>query len=486
MIAPTATEQPSSLPVRAMLVVAVALVAGLWWWFGDDVAPPAPAHRSAAGTDADAGTATGAALPVAPQAASREVIGEMAAGTWPLVVKVVDANGDPVAAAAIELHQTRRGGGAIAGRTDAEGICSLAIDRERVWVRARHSRIGRSLLVAADEAEFHNARLRLLLWRPVRVAGIVLTADGRPWPKAQVSIEPRQILYGSKSPHVWPSRVVTDAAGRFSFEAAAHVPGFARLSMPGFENIDAEWVAKEGAQVVLAVPGAFRIEGTIVDPSGNPIRARAFLKHEDDYRSGAQLPVAAERFTLEPKGIGKWQVSAVPEDASGGEMIAVADVELTMERPRAYVELRMEKLGDVPDVVVEEPSSTKDQFFSGMSGARPPKPPPSPPLMAVEVFGPDGKPVDGIIMHRACELGEVRNYRCGTFDGHRAVLTEKHLSMRPMRILVFDKAQTAHGWIDVSDGRVPPNLTVHLGAKSSVVFEARCRGRAARGVHLRL
>ncbi|MGK0521106.1 MAG: hypothetical protein ACJAUC_003816, partial [Planctomycetota bacterium] len=148
MTEPTITANQGSPWLRVALGMVAVVAFALWWWSGEDVAPPNPNAADSLGEDYAAGLAATSSTDLVPQETSREIVGEMIEGMWSLIVTVVDANGDPVAAAAIELQATAKGAASDAGRTNADGVCRLEVTSDRVFVRAYHSRIGRSLLVA--------------------------------------------------------------------------------------------------------------------------------------------------------------------------------------------------------------------------------------------------------------------------------------------------------------------------------------------------
>lgn len=483
MTEPAITASQGSPWLRVALVMAAVVAFALWWWSDEDVAPPNPNAADALGGDYAAGLAATSSIDLVPQEASREIVGEMIEGMWSLIVTVVDANGDPVAAAAIEVQATAKGAASDAGRTNADGFCRLEVTSDRVFVRAYHSRIGRSLLVAVQDDGYVVQQLRLLLWRPTRVTGIVLGADSRPWPGVHVSLEARHLLYGSSSPHVWPTSVVTNAAGCFEFEAAAAVPGLARLSATGFGNIEADWIANDGAQVVLAVPGALRIEGVVVDQTGNPTLAKVAFVRAGELRTRPQDPQAAERFSLQPKTLGKHTIMAT----GAGNLRATATVELRADQPRAYVELQLQepKASSKP----EEVASSSFNFSGGISRgfvSRMPKSVVDGPAITLDVFSADGEPAANVEVWKACELGRVMNWGLGEWRGSTGMLRQSKVYDRPMRLLVTNKSGTEHAWLELAEDPVPPRATVRLGRRGSVSVEARCRGRIARGVTLQM
>jgi hypothetical protein len=483
MTEPTITANQGSPWLRVALGMVAVVAFALWWWSGEDVAPPNPNAADSLGEDYAAGLAATSSTDLVPQETSREIVGEMIEGMWSLIVTVVDANGDPVAAAAIELQATAKGAASDAGRTNADGVCRLEVTSDRVFVRAYHSRIGRSLLVAVTEEGYVDQQLRLLLWRSVRVTGIVLGADSRPWPGVRVSLEARHLLYGSNSPHVWPTQVVTNAAGRFEFEAGAEVPGLARLLGPGLGNIKAHWIATKGAQVVLAAPGALRIEGVVVDHAGNPRPARVLLSSAEDFRVRAEDIRPAERFSVQPKTLGKHMVTATAE----GNLVAKAIVELRADKPRAYVELQLKERKAPAES--EQPSPPSFQpVDASKSGFHPTVvvPPANGLAITLDVIGADGEPANDLEVSRASELGSVQNVSLGLGGGGKATLRVSQVADRPMRVLISSNDGAEYGWFDLGEGPVPPRVTVRLGKRGSVSIEARCRGRVARGVRLQM
>src|SRR5690606_40951780 len=114
-----------------------------------------------------------------PQTTQRELVDQEHDGFWRLQVQVVDATGDPVASALLEWQESVDSVAHVAGTTNSDGICQLETDVERLFVRAHAAGIGRSLLVPASNDDGGQCHLRLLLWRPVRMTGVVLGANAR-------------------------------------------------------------------------------------------------------------------------------------------------------------------------------------------------------------------------------------------------------------------------------------------------------------------
>lgn len=454
-----------------VLLIIVGLVMLIWWWNHDEVAPPVTENSLADqhGVVVDAEQASADRLQ--PQLAQRELLSSTSETAWQLKVEVVDATAEPVAGAQVELQPTRRSAAHAAGKTNRDGICSIEVEADYMLVRAHHSGTGSSLLVAVDREEHADVPVRLLLWRPVQMTGLVLGADAQPWPGARVTLQAQDLLYGSNSPHVSPAEVVTDRSGQFAFEAAAALPGAAQLTMPGFERVHVEWVASEGQQVLLAVPGALRIEGVVLDAIGNPTAARVDLVDTvtdqafvAQFRLGSRLELA-ERFALEPKRLGEHSVRAVAEDGR----TATARVHITAAQPRTYVEMM---LRDATPLAPERPAAESEPVL-----AEP---------FTIDVFLADGRPAKQLEVSVAQELGQGIGRVIASSGASRVSVAANRLSRRPMRLTVQDPASDQFGVIDLAAGPLPARASLTLGVRGAVALEARFRDRAAPGVTLQL
>ena len=463
---PQGDTSRSLLPVL-MLLVALAIVAVLLW-LSSGAAVVLPSTDRAPTGDAGSTNAAGASRahePSQPET-SRELIDEMIEGTWQLQVQVVDATGDPVANAAIEVQETRQAAAHVAGKTGGDGLCTLEAVRDRFLVRAHHAGTGRSLLVAAN-CELHaETPLRLLLWRPVQMVGLVLGADSQPWPGAHVSLEALELLYGSNSPHVSPSEVIADRMGRFSFEAAAAVPGSARLAMPGVSGVQVEWLASEGEEVVLAVPGALCIEGVVLDEQGNPTLAQVEVFTGPTPWSSRQRPESVVNFSLSPQSLGEHTVRAVTSDGRS----ASTTVTLSATQPRAYVELHLQRGEQVAPKEDATDAGTAESAGS----------------IAMAVFTSDGRPAKGVRVAAARPLGQGFGELLASADRHEVVIDGRHLAKRAMRLLIVDQESDEFGVFEVAAGALQDRVTMTLGMRGSVAIEALHQGRAVRGVTLQL
>lgn len=449
---------------RAVLIMALFCALFGWRMCGSEVEPP----KSRDAKDASqrvAGTATEASLDNKTNAAGhRELVREQVAGTWSLQLKVLDTNGMAVASADVDVIDAVQGGELGKVVTDRDGNCEVVVRKDHAAVRATHADVGRSLTLPVSRDGDADQTIRLVLWRPVLMTGVALGADAQPLRGVQVELEPLTLLYGCNSPHVAPSQVVTDDRGRFSFEAPVGLEGFAHIRVAHNQRIDAAWTAEPGGEVVVAVPGAFCIEGLVIDAAGNATKANVslagalpdlFLWRPDD-------PV--ERFSLDPKKPGKHSLVALGFDG----WVAKADVEITAARPRAYVELRLQKADDTlalaPVRKVEDPTAS----------------------IWIDVFTADGKPANKVWLSRGREQRGPQHVPLSEGRGPQIQLSGRTLWQRPMRILVFDAPSNQYGWLELKSGPLPTRATVVLQPPASIDFIAKCRGRDARGVMLHL
>lgn len=433
---------------------------------GSEVEPPACNDADGA-TQRVAGIAAEAiAQEKTRTAGPRELVREQLAGSWSLQLQVLDTNGAAVASASVDVLDAVQGGEVAKVVTDREGFCEVVVREDRVAVRATHADVGRSLTLSVSRDVDADQTIRMILWRPVQMTGVALGRDAQPLRGVQVELEPLSLLYGSNSPHVVPPLVVTDGRGRFSFEAPFGLEGFAYMRVAGrSKRIEVAWTAEPGGEVVVAVPGAFRIEGLVTDAAGNVTKANVSLaqaKHSTFISTSRDEP--AERFSLDPKKPGKHSLVAVGFDG----FVAKVDVEVTSARPRAYVELTLKEADDTlalaPVTTVEDPTAS----------------------IWVDVFTADGKPAKRVWLSNGRTPSGPLPAPLSNDRGPKIQLSGRTLWGRPMRILVYDAPSNQYGWLELKNGPLPPRMTVVLQPPASVDFVAKCRGRDARGVMLHL
>lgn len=457
-----ANEKNRWLPA-VIFIAALGVLLGLSLW-GADVVPPAGGGEKKV-AEVGAGEVVEAAFSKGEEgAAARELIAAQPDGTWPLRVEVVDAHGDPVAGARVTVVDPVQGESIANAITDAHGSCEVFVAADRAAVRAIHEEVGRTLTLPVSQAEDEEVPVRLVLWRPVEMRGVVLGEDAQPLRGMQVRIEASNLLYGTNAPHVSPERVVSDRLGRFTFEAPVGLQGFATMRVPGVKGrVEAKWTAKLGGQVVLAVPGAFKIEGLVLDEQGNRTKANVSLANVL-LGSWSTKEEPRERFSLDVDRPGQHAIVALGFDG----FTAQQTVELSVARPRAYVELTLTKAKDslelAPVKKVVDPDAT----------------------ITVDVFRNDGSPAAGVELLIAGSHKTGFSNRAFTSNSNRVKVGGRVLWERPLDMLINDATVDQWAVLHLPQGPVPPHVRVSLEPTGGVDFVALCRGRDARGVNLYL
>lgn len=441
-------------------VLGVLLALSLW---GGDPAPPK------LGASAEKRSRSGAAAAEASHqrdvesSGARELVAEQPDGTWPLEVEIVDAHGDPVAGARVTVLDAVSGEVGATAITDRDGLCGVPIAADRAAVRALHEEVGRTLTLPVSQEEDEGTPVRLILWRPVQMRGVVLGEDAQPLRGVRVELEAASLLYGTNSPHVSPASVVSDDLGRFTFEAPLGLQGYAHMAPPGRgSRVEANWTAEKGGEVVLALPGAFRIEGLVLDADGNRAKANVALAREVRKLSvGLGDPV--EQYSVDAESPGMHEVIALGFDG----WTARQKVELSVARPRVYVELKLSKadntLALAPIKKVFDPNAS----------------------ITFDVFRDDGSPSMVVDLSYGDPNSDAAYYHQQS-SGNQLKVGGRSLWQRPLQMLFFDKAANQYGLFDLPEGPIAPRVRIVLEQPGSVDIVARCRGREARGVALYL
>jgi hypothetical protein len=254
-----------------------------------------------------------------------------ATGAWPLRVQVVDANGDAVADATIELTLAPDGPGTVA-RSAADGTWQTSIAAPSCRVRAFHAECGRSVALLCRPDPQTSEPMRLVLLRPVLVRGLAISGDGKPWAGVEVQLAATSGLKVN-APVVSQPIVVTDARGEFEFEAAAAMMLQVAVLQDGYHQAPLT-VAAEGARIVLVRRGGFVVHGRVVDAAGRELPAIVRLERADADASSSSSFVLpgdpASTFAFEPTEIGRHRLYV----AAPGLAPKVVDVELSLDSPR--------------------------------------------------------------------------------------------------------------------------------------------------------
>lgn len=260
------------------------------------IAPVSPAEllgATAGGLDPAAGQRDQTA---ADQPAARAAVPTLA--SWPVSVQVVDSLDEPVIGATIELAATIDGEPFAQYRSGARGVWRGTAAGERVWLRASSPCIGRSIWLDTWPELAAERLTVLMLVRTVTVRGQVFDANLRALPHAAITIggKPNGAAV-AVGPFVPRGPLHADAAGRFSFDAAAGVS--VQLAIDGEPETRTDVVAVDGAEVVLVPMGAFRVTVRILGIDGAPVPAAVDIDSSSGGRN-ARAPARRRAFDFDP------------------------------------------------------------------------------------------------------------------------------------------------------------------------------------------
>ena len=295
------------LVMKKVLVAAAALVvcASLTWIVWPRAAEESErldAARAATVATADLQDPAPAASPAQPRrelverphqaAASPAPASAPAAAGFAVDVALVDPQGHPVADAELgayepswatdkkdrrSLRERREAAEPfLRVRTDVAGRARLAIPHEACFLLGHKEGVGTTgdILVRQRPRE----ELRLVLVRPVRIAGVVLDAHGAPLAGASVEVDG-----GGSHPAVAPPAQRTGGDGRFAFVVVAggsyRVAARDQLRWSSHVAVNT-FTDRSDREVVLRFPGAFSVRGLLLDERGQPMRGRVFVVAE--------------------------------------------------------------------------------------------------------------------------------------------------------------------------------------------------------------
>lgn len=316
--------------------------------------------------------------------------GLQATSPWTLQVKVIDCDSQPVEDARVEvfggdwtMNGTAADGTLVdLGRadgpplhtavTDAAGLAALTLTRRAVYVGARHAAFGQSLAQRVESADEVRAKhVTLLLARAVEVRGTVVDANLHAVPFTTVAVGANRRVRRGMASDASVDLAMTDARGRFRFEAMAFAPIWLRAVAAGDDAPCVHLVATAGLDVLVPFPGAVTITGIVLDAEGAPVpdarveataaggdRAAAWRAeswpqalYEDRVLASTSTSAASDgSFTLMMGELGDYQVSA----RFGIHFTQVSPpVPCTLSRqaPRARVDLRFEPMVAIRGVV---------------------------------------------------------------------------------------------------------------------------------------
>ncbi|MBL8755061.1 MAG: hypothetical protein JNK15_17285 [Planctomycetes bacterium] len=278
---------------RVLVVLLLVLLGvGAWSWCLPGAPLPVGEVDGVVGAGGATPTEQATPMPRVPAAESeRAEPGPIAAAdSWALAVQVVDAFAEPVAGAQVELwHRLEAAAPFRVATADARGESRLPVQADAVLVRARADGVGDSVRLRVERAQAAAAPVVLMLLQVVQVRGLVLAGDGAPLRGATVQAEERWQGGEITRPNLTATALPTDGEGRFAFDCAVGT------------TVDLQAVGESGAastsllvtqscEVVLACPGAFRIEGSIVDANGRPLAGTATTSEFTNPFSGLADP----------------------------------------------------------------------------------------------------------------------------------------------------------------------------------------------------
>ncbi|MFT7536363.1 MAG: hypothetical protein ACI85K_002317 [Hyphomicrobiaceae bacterium] len=239
--------------MSAGVVLLVACIVGVVFWLGSDrkvdVAPPLVSDAI------EQRELQLLSTPLVDLSKTREVIQDNAPrkpstdGAWPASILVIDALGEPVANAKVDLSAAQKGPALHTVFTDSLGLATLMVSADRAFVRAYHQDVGRSIAVdAVDIVAQGGLVTRLMLARPASMTASVIDQQAQPVASQLVRLvdTARGRFYGT--PTFAPRTVTTDIHGRFEFEALVGE----RVTMG--RDPRTAFVAHEGGDVVSRRP----------------------------------------------------------------------------------------------------------------------------------------------------------------------------------------------------------------------------------------
>lgn len=337
----------------------LVLLVGAWWWFGasavvEPAVPTPPSATQARGEVAPAGSG-GAAAPASQAVEERLEVALPATPSGPtVVVRAVDAFGEPVEGAQVLVRGESDTVAQPFARTGADGTCTVALGAPVQFVRAHDQGVGTSIEVRVVTAAADDEPIVLPLLRPVVVRGRVVLRDE---PVGAVRVQVRGELRLSRAEpglvaplHAidvrWPDR-------SFTFEAAAG----AILHLGAVDEqralvTEQEVVAVDGLEVVLAAPGAprrYEVHGLLLDADGLPLvggPVAGFGGWSDSDSPVALVRAGSDYASVDANGrftIAVDEPRVVVQGRSGSASSAKVVCEFAPERPRVEVVLRLRR-----------------------------------------------------------------------------------------------------------------------------------------------
>src|SRR5688572_4340874 len=233
-------------------------------------------------------------------------------GPFPFGVRgtVLDRHRSPVAGAEVRLLRERESGARLElttsadeeGRFGARGWFELPSREDRAWRLEVFARgYATSVLDELWVTDGVGAVGPIFLFEPVRVAGIVRDASGRPIAGAILRSQPAQASWSRSDAARRAPEAVTGESGGFEF--ASLPPGSVKLGVAaaGFADRAVHVELRETGQnwVDVLLEPERRLEGTVVDPTGAPVSNAVVKMKVEAFWKGEVAADREGRFVLD-------------------------------------------------------------------------------------------------------------------------------------------------------------------------------------------
>ena len=266
--------------------------------------------------------------------------------------RILDADGNPVTAAAVRLVSPSLPYTVFADmKSDAAGRFSFAhVSSERVRVVADHDPDGAVTSAELHVAEGQSTEVTLVLSAASAVRGTVVDTDDHPVAGATIFVEGVPwIVHSATSDAEGVFRLPIVPNGATSLVAVARGYKTARVTLPRRDD-PVELV------VHVRLEAGAPVEGDVRDPDGNPIKARV-VACEGQPSEASAVSGDDGAFQLPPSAIGCAAVAQHDEyEASDAVVLAEGH----------HVELRLRAGGSIEGVVVDDTGVAIPSFTVGV------------------------------------------------------------------------------------------------------------------------
>ena len=266
--------------------------------------------------------------------------------------RILDADGNPVTAAAVRLVSPSLPYTVFADmKSDAAGRFSFAhVSSERVRVVADHDPDGAVTSAELHVAEGQSTEVTLVLSAASAVRGAVVDTDDHPVAGATIFVEGVPwIVRSATSDAEGVFRLPIVPNGATSLVAVARGYKTARVTLPRRDD-PVELV------VHVRLEAGAPVEGDVRDPDGNPIKARV-VACEGQPSEASAVSGDDGAFQLPPSAIGCAAVAQHDEyEASDAVVLAEGH----------HVELRLRAGGSIEGVVVDDTGAAIPSFTVGV------------------------------------------------------------------------------------------------------------------------